>query len=101
MIVTLERTATIAGRIVDPAGNPVSGATIRCKPLPGDHFYIMLPEVGSGQDGRFTLPDVPTGCGYTGVVYTGGRISTRQIAFEDVTVRPGETTDVGDFRLKD
>lgn len=101
VIVTLERTAAITGRIVDPDGKPVLGATIRCKPLPGDNFYIMLPEVGSGQDGRFTVPDVPTGSGYTGVVYTGDLLGRRQVAFENATVRPGETTDIGDIRWKD
>ena len=101
VIVALEQTAAITGRIVDSDGGPVSGATIRCEPQPSEFFYIMLPEVGSGRDGKFTLPDVPTGCGYKVVGYTGGRLSQRQVAFEDVTVRPGETTDVGDIRLKD
>jgi hypothetical protein len=100
VVVTLDPTATIAGRIVDPDGNPVSSAIIRCKPLPGDNFYIKVPELVSGQDGKFTIPNLPTGCGYMGAVYFVGKFNQRQIAFENATVRPGETTNVGDVKFK-
>ncbi len=38
VVVTLEPSATITGRIVDPDGNPVSGATIRPVLKPGGEF---------------------------------------------------------------
>ena len=47
VVVTLEPSATITGRIVDPDGNPVSGATIECLPKqPGPGFPIQLPHAG-------------------------------------------------------
>ena len=65
VVVTLEPTATITGRILDADGNPVSGATIRTAPQPLGDFSINLPQVASDKDGRFTVPDVPTGCDYS------------------------------------
>ena len=51
--------------------------------------------------GRFTVPNVPTGCDYSLVAESGAMISQRRFAFKDAAVRPGETTDVGDIQLKD
>ena len=56
VIVTLEPSATITGRIVDADGNPVSGATIRCEPQPGGNFSIMLPEVALARTGDSPSP---------------------------------------------
>jgi beta-lactamase regulating signal transducer with metallopeptidase domain/protocatechuate 3,4-dioxygenase beta subunit len=101
VVVTLEPSATIAGRIVDPDGNPVSGATIRPGLKPGGDYSLGLPEVASGSDGRFTVPNVPTGCGYSLVAESGAMIGRRRFAVKDAAVRPGETTDVGEIRWKD
>jgi hypothetical protein len=101
VVVTLEPSATITGRIVDPDGNPVSGATIRPGLKPGGDFSLSLPQIASGSDGRFTLPNVPIGCEYSLVAESGAGIARRRHAFKDAAVRPGETTDVGDIKLKD
>ena len=101
VVVTLEPSATITGRIVDPDGNPVSGATIRPGLKPGGDFSLGLPEVASGSDGRFTLPNVPTGCDYSLVAESRAMISQPRFAFTDAAVRPGETTDIGDIIFKD
>ena len=101
VVVTLEPSATITGRIVDADGNPVSGATIRPGLKPGGDFSLGLPQVASGSDGRFTVPNVPTGCDYSLVAESGAKITQRRVAFKDAAVRPGETTDVGDIQLKD
>lgn len=101
IVVALEPTATIAGRIVDPDGDPVSGATIRPWLKPGGSYALSLPAVVSGTDGRFTVPNVPTGCDYSLVAESGESSRQRRFAFKDAAVRPGETTDVGDIRLKD
>jgi hypothetical protein len=86
---------------VDPDGSPVSGATIRPGLKPGGPFSLALPQIASGNDGRFTLSDVPTGCEYSLVAESGAKITQRRVAFKDAAVRPGETTDVGDIKLKD
>jgi len=101
VVVTLDPSATITGRIVDPDGNPVSGATIRPSLKPGGDFSLSLPQVASGSDGRFTVPSVPTGCDYSLVAESGAKITQRRVAFKDAAVRPGETTDIGDIKFKD
>jgi beta-lactamase regulating signal transducer with metallopeptidase domain len=101
VVVTLEPSATITGRIVDADGNPVSGATIRSDLKPGGDFALILPEVASGKDGRFTVPDLPTGCEYSLLFEGIAPAMRRRVAvMKDANVRPGETTDVGDIRLK-
>jgi beta-lactamase regulating signal transducer with metallopeptidase domain/protocatechuate 3,4-dioxygenase beta subunit len=101
VVVTLEPSATITGRIVDADGNPVAGATIRPGLKPGGDYSLGLAQVASGKDGRFTVPNVPTGCGYSLVAESGTSVSRRRYAFNDANVRPGETTDVGEIRWKD
>ena len=101
VVVTLEPSATITGRIVDPDGNPVSGATIRPGLKPDGDFSLRLPEIACGSEGRFTVPSVPTGCVYSLMADSGAKITQRRFAFKDAAVRPGETTDVGDIQLKD
>ncbi len=68
---------------------------------PGGSYALILPEIGCGNDGRFTLADVPTGCDYSLVAESRARITRRRVGFKDAAVRPGETTDVGDIALKD
>jgi beta-lactamase regulating signal transducer with metallopeptidase domain len=106
VVVTLEPSATIIGRIVDRDGNPVSGATIQCyakQPVPG--FPIQLPTLASGLDGKFTVANVATGCGYTLVAEEARpALPLSQLidggARRDVTVRPGETTDLAEIPLQ-
>ena len=64
VVVTLAPLATITGRVVDADGNPVPGATVRPDLQPGGDFTLHLPEVASDRDGRFVVPNVPTGCDY-------------------------------------
>ncbi|SIO61105.1 Signal transducer regulating beta-lactamase production, contains metallopeptidase domain [Singulisphaera sp. GP187] len=102
VVVKLEPSATITGRIVDPDGNPVSGAIIRPGLKPGGDFSLRLPQIACGNDGRFTVPNVPTGCDYSLVAESWAKITQeRRFAFKDAAVRPGETTDLGDIPLKD
>jgi hypothetical protein len=101
VVVTFKPSATITGRIVDADGNPVSGATVRPGLKPGGDYSLGLPQVATGNDGRFTVPDVPTGCGYSLVAESGATVSRRRFAFKDAAVRPGETTDVGEIQWKD
>ena len=69
---TLEPLATIAGRVTDADGNPVSGATIRTDPLPGGDFGLSLASrIASDGKGKFVVPNVPTGCNYSIAVERG------------------------------
>jgi hypothetical protein len=101
VVVTLEPSAAITGRIVDPDGNPVSGGTIRPGLKPSGDFSLGLPQIACGSDGRFTVPNVPIGCDYYLVAESGANITQRRFVVKDAAVRPGETTDVGDIKLKD
>jgi len=100
VMVTLEPLATIVGRVADADGNPVSGATIRSHLLPLGSHNATLPEVATGKDGRFQVPDVPTGADYALMISSrGNRVGNRTVRSE-AKVRPGETTDVGEVRFK-
>ena len=99
--VTLEPLATLAGRVTDADGNPVSGASIRTNPLPGGDFSLSLASrVASDSKGKFVVPDVPTGCNYAIAVEKGSGKGHRFAFFRNAAVRPGETTDVGDIAFK-
>ncbi|MCK6445630.1 MAG: sigma-70 family RNA polymerase sigma factor [Planctomycetes bacterium] len=88
-----ERSARIAGRVVDPAGNPVAGAEVFCFPAPlGTSSGVLTT---SGADGRFTSESIPAGSwrlsvGAEGLART---ITTPQ------HVRTGDTLDWGDIVL--
>jgi beta-lactamase regulating signal transducer with metallopeptidase domain len=102
MVVTLEPLATIAGRVEDSDGNPVSGAVVWATLLPPGSNNSRLNRVATGQNGRFQVQDVPTGCDYSLVVQTRGipNIGRTTMHPTPVIVRPGQTTDVGTIQLK-
>ncbi len=101
VVARLEPLAALAGRVVDAGGNPVPGATIRPDALPGGDFSLSLAQVGTDQNGRFLVPEVPAGCDYALAVESPGGIRERHFAFlKKATVKPGETTEVGEIRFK-
>jgi beta-lactamase regulating signal transducer with metallopeptidase domain/protocatechuate 3,4-dioxygenase beta subunit len=100
-VARLEPLAALAGRVVDASGNPVEGATIRPDLLPHGDFGTSLAQVTTDQSGRFLVPEVPTGCDYALAAESPGMNRDRRFAFlKKATVKPGETTDVGDIRFK-
>ncbi len=101
IVARLEPLAAMTGRVADVDGNPVPGATVRPDLLPSGDFSLSLPQVATDEQGRFLVPDVPVGCDYAMAVETLGAIRARQFTFlKRATVRPGETTDVGEIRFK-
>jgi hypothetical protein len=102
VVVTLEPLAVLTGRVADADGIPVPGATVRTDVLPHGDFGLSLPQVATDEDGRFRVPDVPTGCNYALAVESIEAIKRRRHAFsgKDITVEPGATTDVGEIRFK-
>ncbi len=98
--VKLEPAATITGRVVDADGQPVPGALVGTHPQPGGAFSPRLPEVVSGKDGRFTFANIPVGCQYGVYARSGASYVDTKFAWKkDITVRPGETTDIGDLKF--
>ena len=101
VVASLERLATMTGRVADANGNPVPGATVRPDLLPSGDFTLNLPQVATDERGGFVVPDMPVGCDYGLAVETLVAIKNRKFTFLDkATVKPGETTDVGEIRFK-
>ena len=102
--VTLEPLATIAGRVTDADGNPVSGATIRTDPLPGGDFSLQPGEqVALRSEGEVRRPQRADRLRLRAWWSRAGSRATRVTRFafaRDVAVRPGETTDVGEIQFK-
>jgi protocatechuate 3,4-dioxygenase beta subunit len=97
VVVTLERLATIVGRIADSGGDPVSGATVRARALPFGSNDPALPAVATDKDGRFLITDVPAGADYSLLISSRGNVRGRRTS--DIKVRPGESSDIGTLDL--
>jgi len=100
VMVTLKPPATIVGRVADADGNPVSGATVQARLLPFGSNHPALPAEATGKDGRFQVPDVPAGVDYSLAISTRSNLIGRSTITTQTKVRPGETSDVGEIRLK-
>jgi beta-lactamase regulating signal transducer with metallopeptidase domain/protocatechuate 3,4-dioxygenase beta subunit len=100
VVIAMAPTATIKGRVVDADGNPVPSATVRVDVEPTEGFLHQFANVVADRDGRFEVLKVPAGCEYGLVAESGTMIKQRQVAFGKATVKPGETTDVGEIRFK-
>jgi RNA polymerase sigma factor (sigma-70 family) len=101
IVATLKPLAAITGRTANFDDSPVPAARIRPILLSSGSYPTILPEVVSDGEGRFRVPDVPTGCDYSLVVEAGTLRADRRVAFhKQLGVKPGETTDVGDVKFK-
>ncbi len=101
MVVTLEPLATIAGRMIETDGKPAMAVAIRTAVF--GHFDRSLDEVATDADGRFLVAGVPVGCQYELQVESTtadeagtGYTSPSGPEAKPVSVRPGQTTDLGD-----
>ncbi|WP_165226824.1 M56 family metallopeptidase [Aquisphaera insulae] len=100
VVVTLEPLATMTGVVADAEGAPVQGARVRTDPLPGGDYSLSLGQVPTDERGRFVVTDVPVGCEYGMVVESSGSMTRMRVAFrKKASVRPGETTDVGEIKF--
>ncbi|GAA1978807.1 hypothetical protein GCM10009817_19150 [Terrabacter lapilli] len=97
--VKIDPPVTISGRITDPFGNPVAGATVNPRGLLPDRSGDCFDCVQTDADGRYTLGPIAAGT-YRPVVYTttGDRWapewsgnSTTYEGATAVTIKPGRT----------
>jgi beta-lactamase regulating signal transducer with metallopeptidase domain/5-hydroxyisourate hydrolase-like protein (transthyretin family) len=94
--VTLERCATIVGRVVDQDGDPMPELLIRAWPLPMNYESTLV-EVFTDKDGRFRYENIPTGCDYRLRAYIPVQWP---VVADGLSPQPGETLDVGEVKLQ-
>lgn len=100
VVVTLAPMAVIRGRTVDADGNPVPASQIRVDVAKSEGFVHQLATVTSDSEGRFEVTNVPSGSEYGLVAESGTMLKQRRVVFGKATVKPGETTDIGDLVFK-
>jgi protocatechuate 3,4-dioxygenase beta subunit/5-hydroxyisourate hydrolase-like protein (transthyretin family) len=109
MTIQLQPCATVTGRLLDAAEAPVAGAAITLeastrgfKRLPvalfttGDELF----RTATDKEGRFRMAVVPAGSFSVDCRISDPQRDTFQRLIEDFAVKPGETIDLGDVRLK-
>ena len=96
----LELWGTITGRLVDADGFPQAEVSMTCQRFSDDdelkQGYLPFP-IKTDKDGRFNAGGLAPGLEYTLMVWKGNRIVGD--AAKDVTMKSGETRDLGDVKL--
>jgi hypothetical protein len=91
--VQLEPWGSVTGRLVKPDGEPMTNVTI-------DIGNLL--RVRAGKDGKFRIDGLSSGLKYTVHVIKdpgyGLEISGKNL--KDITIKPGETKDLGDIQVK-
>jgi hypothetical protein len=108
VVVMLEPLASIMGRVTAADGKPGTWVAVISHPLDWSPFFGLDRGLSTDGDGKFVVPDVPVGCQYkiqanatTAAEAGTGFTSISAEAPKPVSVRPGQTTDVGEIRFKD
>jgi RNA polymerase sigma factor (sigma-70 family) len=91
--IQLEPWGSVTGRLVKPDGEPMTNVVVDI----GYHFRVR-----PGKDGKFRLDGLSRGLKYSVHVVkdpgSGLEISGKNI--QDITIKPGETKDLGDIQVK-
>jgi hypothetical protein len=97
MTVQLQPEAYVVGRLLDEAGEPLSGTEIVAEGVPFA-YATRLDAVGADADGRFRVVLIP-GCRYS----LQARPHRRELYFltfeGDLAIEPGETKDLGTLKF--
>ncbi|WP_422923030.1 sigma-70 family RNA polymerase sigma factor [Singulisphaera sp. PoT] len=102
----LEPWATVCGRLVDAQGEPMSGVRLGSYYTDGQGSDmsrsegLLKPKPQSDADGRFRLPGLVPGLQATLTFAKKERIFEGQKTAADLTLKPGETRDLGDIVIK-
>jgi Carboxypeptidase regulatory-like domain len=101
----LEPWGTLTGRLVDEGGEPMAGVSISFvrsvsadENVRGKVGLAPGPEVVTDKQGRFWIVGLVPGMTYTAVNVRGSAV--RGSIANDVSVKSGETKDLGDVRLR-
>jgi nitrogen fixation protein FixH len=94
---TLERCATIKGRLLDEQGNPVKHAEVDASPRPRVGGPWRRP-AACRPDGRFECTDLLAGCDFYEIEAEGPEIGRVTVA-RRVVIAPGKTIDLGEIKL--
>jgi hypothetical protein len=97
-VIQLKAACAVTGRVVDEAGKPVKGLYINIHAAEG----VFIPSIAaSDADGRFRAAPLFAGEQYSADV-TGGPQGTAVVgkAFDGLVLKPSETHDMGDVRIK-
>ncbi|MCA9078334.1 MAG: carboxypeptidase regulatory-like domain-containing protein [Planctomycetaceae bacterium] len=99
IIVKLQPLATVTGRLLHEDGSPLTGANIIALPLPAGDFAMRLQGVTTDGEGRF-VHTLPAGASYS-LSAEGTGIDLSAGIARMLTVKPGESKDLGELRLVD
>jgi protocatechuate 3,4-dioxygenase beta subunit len=99
LTVTLEPCATIKARLLDYQGEPLGGAMVRMDLNPSGDFVPSAANASTDEQGRLVIPNVLPGSDYS-LMIDQSRIGMRGLK-DKLSIKPGETIDLGDIRLKE
>jgi RNA polymerase sigma factor (sigma-70 family) len=98
--------ARVTGRLLDADGQPLAGATVSLFPIGRTAIELYRdvhpggPPVASDKEGRFTLVDVVPGIALQLQYLKGQTTYAAKQRDKTLTLKPGETLDVGDRTLE-
>jgi protocatechuate 3,4-dioxygenase beta subunit len=102
--VRLERWGTLTGRIITPLGNPLTSARVDCWTevnQNGSIVYESFQHVQPDKDGRFRIEGLAAGMKYKlGVTRSNIAQNISGGEPKDLTIKAGETKDLGDLTVK-
>jgi hypothetical protein len=92
--VRLQPWGTLTGRVVTPEGKPLTGVKVSCVSHGGDSF--------TDKQGRFRIEGLTPGLKYEEVYVSKESLVLPLLGGEpkNLTVKPGETKDLGDLKIK-
>ncbi len=95
MTVTLEKCATVKGKLVGLDGKPLSAVHIKARPV--QNLWPFGPAFTQA-DGTFVLPHIPTGSPHY-TLYTLRDIMEVELIPKKVEIKAGETVDLGTLKV--